>query len=450
MMNGSFILARFVSELRCDALGAALRAHACAVATDLGGVIAAGMREPEMRRLAQDTLSRNGQGPCEVIGYEGRVAPADAAFLHGTAGTFLELDEGNRFSRGHPGIHVFPAALAAAQQCRASGAELLAALVAGYEIAARLGAACEIRPVIHPHGTWGTVGAAVAVAKLRGADAPAIERVINIASTLGLATSVKTMHDGATVRNAFAGISARMGFVANELADAGFTGERDGLASVYGEVVATGFHWDRMLHGLGERWEMQRNYFKLHACCRFNHAALDALVNALRDAGDPPRADDIERIDVDTYSLAARLVNAQPSNSLAAKYSLPFAIATAIVHGTTGIEAFAAPAVRHPEVLRLAAKVRVREDAAMTQRLPSLRQARVTVQLHDGGQHRGFAHTNRGDAEEPLDDEELRSKFMALARGTWSAEQACRLRSTLLALDTLPDASALFAVEEMA
>ncbi len=440
--NGLDVLARFVSQLDCENLPALLLSRARQIAADLTAVIAAGMREPEMRLLAARIAP--GGGTATVIGHPASASAETAALLHGTAGTFLELDEGNRFSRGHPGIHVFPAALAVAQHRHASGAQLLAALVAGYEVAARIGAASQIRPVMHPHGTWGTVGAAVAVRKLLQGRPADFERAINIASTLGLATSIKTMREGGTVRNAFAGVSGKMAVLANDLVDAGFTGESDGLTSVYDGVISSAFDWNRMLEGLGERWEMQRNYFKLHACCRFNHAALDALAVALAGVPQPVEPGAIELIEVYTYSLAASLVNPRPANPLAAKYSLPFAMATALVHGSTGVEAFSESAVSSQPVLGLAKKVRVHEDASMTEKLPGLRQARVVLRLSTGQQATGSVHTNRGDSELPLADDELSRKFQDLVRGTWTPAQAALLHERILTLEQVPDVSTLF------
>ena len=437
-------LADFIARISYENFPATLLHHARQVAADLIGTIAAGMREPEMHRLALRLASG---GAASVIGHPVPASPSDAALLHGTAGTFLELDEGNRFSRGHPGIHVMPAALAVAQQRGATGAQLLTALICGYEVAARIGVASEIRPVMHPHGTWGTVGAAVAVRKLLGGSAEDFMRTINVASTLGLATSVKAMREGGTVRNVFAGVSGKMAILANELVDSGFSAESDGLTSVYDGIISHGFEWSRMLEGLGERWEMQRNYFKLHACCRFNHAALDALAQALQTVPRPLDTQSIETIEVQTYSLAAALSNPHPCRPLAAKYSLPFAIATSLVHGSTGVKAFSQSAVVHLDVLRLALRVRVNEDAAMTKLLPDLRQARVILRMKSGQQYVAAVHTNRGDSENPLSDEELAAKFMDLSIGTWTKTEAARLHERVLALELEADVSNLFKLQ---
>jgi 2-methylcitrate dehydratase PrpD len=229
-------------------------------------------------------MAREGAGEVPAIGLPQRLRPGSAALFNGTAGTMLELDEGNQYCRGHPAIHVVPALLAAGQAMRATGPNLLRGLVLGYEIGARVGIASKLRVTMHPHGTWGTLGAAMAVAALHGADADAMRNVINIASSLGLSTSRRTMLEGGTVRNAYAGIANQLGMLAWDLHDSGFEGERDGVATVFNDVAATDFHPEAMTDELGTRWEIARNYFKRHAACRYTHGALDAMADILAQA----------------------------------------------------------------------------------------------------------------------------------------------------------------------
>ena len=148
-----------------------LLAQAQLVLLDCLGAIAAGMQEPETRALAPRVSRVAAAGPSRPSARGSMLQPSDAAFVNGVAGTMLELDEGNSFARGHPGIHVLPAVLAAQPLAEVSGRAFLTAFVLGYEIGARIGAASRLRPTVHPHGTWGTVGAALAVAKLDGAEA---------------------------------------------------------------------------------------------------------------------------------------------------------------------------------------------------------------------------------------------------------------------------------------
>ncbi len=413
-------LSEFLAHTRFADLPASVVEQAIAVVSDCVAVIAAGAQEPEMRRLCALEAPRGGGRTCTVIGSRGLADLRGACLLNGAAGTFLELDEGNRFCRGHPGIHVVPAAFAVAEAEHRSGAEFLLAVVLGYEVAARIGAACQMRSGVHPHGTWGTVGAAVAIGMLRGSDAARLARLVNLSAGLNLATSVRAMQEGGTIRNSYAGVAGVMALLADDLERAGFSGERDALATTYGSIIADDFDADAMLTELGCRYEIGRNYFKQHACCRYNHAALDALAS-LRAAhpGATLEADDIARIEVETYAAAAAMDDAGPQSPLAAKYSLPFAMATAIVTGATGVASFDAAAVVHQPARSLARRVRVAEDPRMTAMLPQSRPARVRVVLKGGTVLQAEVTTNLGDAGTPYSPGELAAKFDDLGRAVW-------------------------------
>ena len=431
-------LCEFATGLSYGQLGASTVEQAKLVIADTFGAIVAGAPEPEVAALAKRVA---GNGNSSVIGTGMRASASAAAFLNGVAGTWLEMDEGNRFSRGHPSVHVLPAAFAFAEAHGCPGRELLVAVVLGYEIGARIGIASNLRSSMHPHGTWGTVGAAAAVAKLAGADAAKMREVINIASSLTLATSKNTMLQGGTVRNTYAGVSNQMGLLALELAECGFCGERDGLGSVFGAVVSESFDRGKMTHGLGEHWQIEMNYFKRHSCCRYNHGTLDALDGLL--AHHRLQAQEIERIDVASYRHAAELDDQAPRNVLAAKFSVPFAVATRIVTGSSGLASFTWERVRDEAIQRLAKRVFVSEDPALTAMLPKFRPARVTLRLHDGRTLEGAADANRGDDQDPYSREELAAKFFELAARVWDPAKTKAIHAELHRLEELPDLAAL-------
>jgi 2-methylcitrate dehydratase PrpD len=403
------------------------------------GAIAAGAQEAEMQALATRMIAREGAGDAPVIGLPQTARPGIAAFLNGTSGTMLELDEGNQYARGHPAIHVVPALLAAP---RGDGAALLMALAIGYEFGSRVGIASKLNVSMHPHGTWGTLGAAMGVAKLHGASAAEFSRVINMASSLGLATSRNTMLEGGTVRNTYAGIANMLGLTVWDLVRAGFEGERDGVGTVFGHVSASDFRPDEMVAELGTRWEVARNYFKRHAACRYTHGALDALALIVGRAG-RLQPDQVRAIEVDTYLWAAQLDSPLAPNMLAAKFSIPFALATTIVHGAATVPAFRGPARENPAVQALARRVTVNENAAFTAQLPGLRPARVRITLADGTVHSAEVTTNRGDTEDPYTEAEVRAKFRELADPVYGADRAKAIEEAVLALGPHREAAAL-------
>ena len=423
-------LSRFAAGIEFAALAPPAREQTLWILADTIAAIAAGSAEPELRALA----AMQGEGGAATLIGLGRGAGADAAALiNGCAGTFLEMDEGNRFSRGHPAVHVIPAALALCEQRQAPAALFLSALVTGYEVGSRLGAASRLRAAMHPHGTWGTIGAAAACARVAGVQPHAMRECINIGASLSTATSKQTMLEGGLVRNVYAGLSNRSGLLALQLADSGFTGERDGPASLFGKIVSEHFDTAEVLRGLGQTWHLMQNYFKLHSCCRFNHGTLDAI-DAIAALTALPRPEQIAHIAVSSYAMAAELSDPAPRNTLAAKFSLPFAVATRLVNGSSAMASFSWDAVRDPAVLALAQKVRVQEDPAMTARLPLERPARVVITLRDGGTLMGEAGVNRGDDASPYTRDELRGKFMNLTGRVWSAAHAEQLLAATLAL----------------
>jgi 2-methylcitrate dehydratase PrpD len=429
--------AAFAALARFEEMPAVVVERAKLVVLDCLGAIIAGRAEPEMGKAMQH-LSRT----------SGANSPLLIAFRDGTAGTMLEIDEGNQYARGHPGIHVLPAILAAGRNAPVTGRQALLALILGYEIGARIGIASKLRVTMHPHGTWGTVGAAVGVAALHGARAYDIASVINVASSLGLTTSRRTMLEGATVRNTYAGFSNMLGLMAWDLVQGGFTGEADGVGSVFGGIAADDWRPGEMTAELGTRWEIARNYFKRHAACRYNHGALDAMEDIVRQAGGRLDPAAIASIAVNTYVWAAQLDHPAPANMLAAKFSMPFSIATFVVNGAATLDAFRDAARADATTKALAAKVIVNEDPALTAKLPGLRPARVRVTLTDGLVLSAEVMTNKGDTENPYGTQDVIDKFYEVTGPMISRTRADGLVQAAMSLEAAASLTELINLSE--
>jgi 2-methylcitrate dehydratase PrpD len=422
-------LARFVAD--AEPPGEVLEKTALILCDSIGAIVG-GAAEKDVSALTA-RLAPGSSGPAQVIGTALRVQKGTAALLNGTAGTTLEMDEGNQFCKGHPGMHVIPAVLAAAADRTTSGPALLSAIAVGYDAAARVGIATRLRPSMHPHGTWGAIGAVAGVLRLGNATSDQVRSGMNMAASLGLTTSRRTMLEGGTVRNVFAGVSNQMGLFAADLTASGYSGDAKGVAHVFGSVASDTFDAAALTEDLGARWEVMRNYFKMHSCCRYNHAALDALAT-IRAARPDLRPEEIEGVTVDTYGLAVELDDPAPANVLAAKFSVPFAIATVLVHGSSGVESFTQDQVANPETLALAARVTLREDAAMSAMLPDKRPARVAVTLKDGSVLQAATETNRGDWADPYPVSEVFEKYLSLTTRLWTTAQAERVWEATFAL----------------
>lgn len=405
-------IAAFVAEQHYDTLPAPVRERAALVLMDTVGVIIGGAEEAEVVRFAGAVRRLQAGDSATVLTHGFPLAsPLAAAFVNGTAGIFLELDEGRR-PTGHPAIHVVPAALAVAEHVRASGRDLLAAIALGYELPARVGQGTRLRDGVHSHGHAGALGAAAACGKLLGFDAPTLGQAVRIAASMAAATTWEPCLDGATVRNTYAAMANHNGLMAALLAQSGFTGLRDPLPITFGRVLGERFAPEAALAGLGEEYTILSNYFKFHACCAYNHPALDATVDLVRQAPlDPAR---IERIVVETVDTFTRIDQHRPANQLAAKFSIPFAVATTIVHRSSGRPAFQPPAVANEAIQALADRVSVIADPEMSARWPAEGGARVTVYLRDGSQRSATCTNPRGSAQNPCGVGDLEEKFVAL------------------------------------
>jgi 2-methylcitrate dehydratase PrpD len=434
-------LATFAAGLTYDRLPPAVRERAALVIADSVGAVLGGLQEPEVRALA-DYAARTGPGPATLVGHGARVTPPLASLVHGTAGVTLELDEGHAHARGHAAVHAVWPALALGEAAGASGREVVTAMVAGYEVAARVGVACRLRRPVHPFGTWGVLGAATVAAWFRGLDGRALREVLELAASYAITPSFATATQGATVRNTYPGVVNQLGLLAVELHGLGFRGERGGLRTAFGELLGEAFAPAALAEGLGERWELLRGYFKTHSACRYTHAAVDALL-ALRAGEDGLRPADVVRVEVATYDAAARLDHPHPATPLAARFSLPYVVAATLVHGSAGPEVFAAARLGDPEVRRLAGAVHVVEDPALTAMTPACRPARVTLGLVDGRRLTKTVLGSRGDPDQPLGPDELARKFEQLAGPRLGRVGAGAAWGALLALEAAPDVTAV-------
>jgi 2-methylcitrate dehydratase PrpD len=433
-------LAGFACRARLKDLPAPVLARVRWVIADSLPVIAAGMQQPEMQALLKQHIPGAARGNAWVLGTRKRAGALDAALLNGTAGTWLELNEGNLFAKGHPGIQVVPAAVALAQESGTSGEALLMAVALGYELSSRISRAAQMKIAVHPHGTWGTLGAAVAAGRLKGFDERRMLELVNVSATMGMATSRQTLLDGATVRNIFTGHAGYMGLMAARLVECGFTGESDSPASIYGKVLADGFDPAKTVENLGREWILGQGYFKLHPTGRYVHSAIDALEDLLSRSGKLDIGG-IARIEVKAYRLAAMLAQKRVTSSFGARFSVPFALATILHHGGSGLAQFEQAAVDNEAIQSLAARVDVEEVASYTASYPAEQVCDLRIVMSDGTAHEGRCTITKGEPSKPHQPAQLEEKFLQLGAPLWGEAEARRLLAGCMKLEEMPDFS---------
>ena len=245
--------------------------------------------------------------------------------------------------------------------------------------------------------------------------------------------------EGATVRNLYPGRSGMQGIMAANLVRCGFTALADGPSDIYGLLLGRGFDPDAVADGLGEGGPLriQQNYFKLHACCLYNHPALDGMQNILQRR--KFSASEVEKIDVLAPTLAAIMTDPAPPNMLAAKFSLPYAVAASVTHGSTDVTAFYQEKLSDEETLALAQRVSVSADGEMDLRRYDYPAARVTVSLNDGRIMSESVVAHHGDHRNPATPEELRDKFAFLAKDALGEGRMRRVIESVAGIEELAD-----------
>jgi 2-methylcitrate dehydratase PrpD len=428
-------LAHVVAETSWEAIPEAVRKHAKLVLLDTLGVILAGSVQPEVT-AARDRLTATGGRGATVYATGWPVTdPRTAALLNGLAGRSIELCEGHRYVSCQAAVQVLPTALASAEWLERSGKETLAALIFGYEVAARLGAGLTARPLAHQNGQAPMLGAVAAGARLRGLTGDQTSLALRIGAILVLTPAYTNAVAGATALNVAGGMSGFAGVLAPELALAGVAAQPNAIEEALGQLVGDGFRPEAVTEALGQRWEITRNYFRLRACCNPIYSALDALDEILAELH--PRPDEIERIEVATYRFAANMRNPEPVNYFAAKYSLPHAAAALVLRGTAGYRAFTDETVRDPAIAAFRRKITVREDPELSAHVPRLKPARVTVTFTDGRRETRLRESARGDFQDPYGEAEIRAKFRELAGLVLSPHGVERIESLVDRLDDL-------------
>ena len=160
-------LAEFVTDTEYGDLSSDVVGTVKNVILDTVGAIMGGSRLPENAALATQMAQRSGSTTATIFGHKLKAEPMLATLVNATAGVSLEMDEGNRFGGGHPSIHSLPGAMAVAEEIGTHGQKLIESVLVAYEVESRIGGATQVRKDVHPHGTWGAISTAVAVAKLR-------------------------------------------------------------------------------------------------------------------------------------------------------------------------------------------------------------------------------------------------------------------------------------------
>ena len=340
-----------------------------------------------------------------------------AALINGSAAHTVEVDDIFRDGIYHPGAPTIAAALALAQARGASGEQFLRAVIVGYEISTRIGAAMGRAHYKYWHntGTIGVFGAAAACSELLGLDAKRFAHALATVTTFSAGLQQSFRMDSMS-KPLHAGRAAEAGVTAALAAREGVTGSLDVIEgdAGFGVAMSDNPDWGRGLATLGSDFHITRMTFKNHACCGHTFAAIDGALALKSKMG--VAAKDIERVSVGTYKAALDVAGYdEPHTAAEARFSLKYVVATALTHGNVRLAAFEPARIEDPATRDVLGKISVAVDRELDAAFPQQRAARVAFVARDGRREEFLQPTRIGDPDAPLSDAQLEEKYLELA-----------------------------------
>ena len=424
-------LAAGVARARRDPLPPAVRETAERLLVDIAGLCVAA-RHADYVRAAIDAWEADGNST--AIGHGRALDAAGAAFVNGTAAHGEDFDDTFEGGPVHAGVVIVPALLAAAERHRIAGPDLLLGIAVGCEVMCRasLVAPKKIHKAgFHPTAVLGAMGAAAGVAAALRVDDAAFASAQGLAGSMASGI-IEYLAEGTWTKRMHPGWAAQAGLRAVELARGGFLGPRTVWEGphgfLHGFANTTEGAWERLTEAFGERWVMETIAFKPYACGTMIHPFIDCARRISPALQDLSAIVSIECETAEGYvhrlwePLAAKR---RPPNAYAAKFSIPWCIGYAIVHGAVGLEAFTQENVDDPRILAIAAEVSYRVNP--NDPYPSQYTGHVRLALQGGRVLEERQPHLRGGHHEPLTRSEIDDKFRAnCAYGGWPRERAER------------------------
>ena len=371
-----------------------------------------------------------------------KTSASEAAFANGVMAHACDFDDAHKFV--HPGCVVVPAVFALGEAQGASGAEIVAALAAGYEVVVRVGLAAgreHRKRGFHPTGTCGVFGAAAGAGRLLGFAAEQMERAFGVAASLSSGITRYRL-DGSANKHLHAGAAARNGVLAALLVSEGFRGATSVLDGQLGflDVYAGGGDPDQLTAGLGRDFRLMESDIKPYPSCRQSHGAIDLALSVARDEKPEPEA--IRKIILSMYTYACQpwyATNDLPTTSLEAMLRIPYCVAASLRFGKMDLKAFSDEARADAVLAGLLPKIAVKADEALDANWPDQRPVRLDVELAGGETIRRELRNPSGSKDNPLSEAFIREKFAASIRGRVAPSAADEAFRMILDLEKAPN-----------
>ena len=397
----TYKLEDYILNTKWEELPKAVRERAKGCLVDLMGALITGSMSEQFKVGLASADRMFGGGDIAVVGSEKRFNFLGASTAMGHSSNAFDIDDGHNLTRAHPGTSFIGALLAEAYDKDLTVKELLAAMVVSYDATVRMGAAImDYYKFAHSSGTFGAIGVAAGVGRMRSYTREMMNNVLSIAEfNAPLVPGIRSVEYPSMNKDGVP-FGVMIGALALSENECGFTGNKNIL-----EAEDFCHHLD----GLGEDFAIMGLYFKPYPCCRWAHPAIDACALVMKENSLTHK--DIDRVVIKTFERATMLSKIEPTCADEAQYNIAYPVATAIVHGDFGIDKVMPEAFGDTEVLSMMKKLVFEADKDIDSLFPSRRICRAHIYTTDG---RCFVSPDcepRGEANECISNEWLSDKF---------------------------------------
>jgi len=443
-------LAEYCSELNYEAIPKRIVERTKWLILDNLGIILGATTLEFGKTLAEYAKELGDRKEATILGFGLKSSARNAAFVNGSLSETLEMQDGYTKGGYHPCCGTISASLAAGEWRKKTGKDLLTAIVAGYEVGNRVAEA--IHPThlsrgFQPTGTAGTVGAAAAVAKILALNENQIFNALGIAGFILPISTGDNLWGGYSIKPIHGGAAAKGGIEAALLAQ-----KRLEAAPLEGDSrIGKGFcrivtdeppRFEKMIEGLGENYTIEAVYFKPYASCRINQGPAEIALDLKKRYA--LKYEDIENVLIKTYEFAVKRTGSMRTDVNSpftlCQFSMPYAVAGALIYGEVGIRQLTEEKIRDPKIHEFASKIRVEPDSELQKIYPTNRPSVMEITTKDGKKISGRVDYAKGDHRNPMTEEELLTKFLDLAKdvvGEKKAKKAVDIVMDIEHLDSL-------------
>jgi 2-methylcitrate dehydratase PrpD len=418
----------------------------------LGVTLAAGKVGEGCGAFIDLAREQGGVQESTIIGFEQKVPALMAALANGSMAHAIDFEDTHDAAVVHPNAAGMPAALAVAEALgKISGKTLITALTVGCDVVCRLGLSLG-EPIVnfgwYSPPILGAFGATAAAAHLYGLDSNRMRDAFSLALCQAVCSAEIKYSPESVIRAIRDAFPAKTGVLSAQLAArgvAGFDLPFEGKAGFFTMFARGDYDPNALTADLGQRFEMDHVAFKPWPACRGTHLYIEAAMELVRQHG--LETDNIREIETSGNSMLRMLVEPEkqrkrPSTAIDAKFSIPFSVASAICHGSVGLESYTDEAIVDTRVLELAQKVRFVDSAGIEGSADDLIQGSVTIITNDGQSQSMRLNQPLGHPDRPLDDAFLIKKFKECAAYSSIGSDGSRLDAIVdrvLSLEEISD-----------